>query len=104
MIDDWKCPDCEYHIRNVQYPVRCKCGGTFFDNSWDGPLSRERVESRGLGDEVAKLTKAVGIKPCGACKKRQQKLNELVPKEGSWANTARQLIKQVTSGGKSKPN
>lgn len=35
--------------------------------------------SRGLGDTIAKATKAVGIKPCGGCKKRQQKLNKMFP-------------------------
>jgi hypothetical protein len=34
---------------------------------------------RGLGDVVARVTSAIGIKPCGGCKQRQQKLNELVP-------------------------
>jgi hypothetical protein len=37
--------------------------------------------SRGLGDTVAKITKAVGIKQtpgCG-CAKRQEALNKLVP-------------------------
>lgn len=34
---------------------------------------------RGLGDVVAKLTSAVGIQPCGGCKKRQELLNKLVP-------------------------
>ena len=36
-------------------------------------------KSRGLGDTIAKVTKAVGIKPCGGCKARQAKLNALVP-------------------------
>ncbi len=35
--------------------------------------------SRGLGDTIAKATKAVGIKPCGACKKRQALLNKMIP-------------------------
>ena len=35
-------------------------------------------KSRGLGDTVAKVTKAFGIKPCGKCKKRQQALNSMV--------------------------
>lgn len=41
----------------------------------------DKVEpaSRGLGDTVAKITKAVGIKPCGGCKNRQYKLNQLIP-------------------------
>jgi len=38
-----------------------------------------KAPSRGLGDTVAKLTKAFGIKPCGGCKKRQKKLNEWFP-------------------------
>lgn len=35
--------------------------------------------SRGLGDTIAKATKAVGIKPCGGCKRRAEKLNKLMP-------------------------
>lgn len=35
--------------------------------------------SSGLGDTVAKITRRIGIKPCGGCKDRQKKLNELVP-------------------------
>lgn len=35
--------------------------------------------SSGLGDTIAKVTSAVGIKPCGGCKKRQRQLNKLVP-------------------------
>jgi hypothetical protein len=34
---------------------------------------------RGLGDAIAKATTAVGIKPCGGCKQRQEALNKLVP-------------------------
>jgi hypothetical protein len=30
----------------------------------------------GLGDMVAAVTKAVGVKPCGGCKERQAWLNE----------------------------
>lgn len=32
---------------------------------------------KGFGDTVSNLTKAVGIKPCGACNKRRAKLNNL---------------------------
>ena len=34
---------------------------------------------RGLGDAIAAATTAVGIKPCGGCKQRQETLNKLVP-------------------------
>lgn len=37
------------------------------------------MPSRGIGDTIAKVTNAVGIKSCGGCKKRQQALNNLVP-------------------------
>lgn len=36
----------------------------------------------GLGDAVAAATKAVGVKPCGGCARRQQALNAATP---SWA-------------------
>ena len=36
-------------------------------------------ESKGLGDSIAKLTKAVGIKPCKSCDKRKNILNKLFP-------------------------
>ena len=39
--------------------------------------------SRGLGDTFAKITKAAGVKPCGKCKKRQAKLNRLIPYKSS---------------------
>ena len=33
----------------------------------------------GLGDTVAAVTTAAGIKPCGGCKKRQAALNKATP-------------------------
>lgn len=40
---------------------------------------RSAHRSRGLGDTIARATKAVGIKPCGGCEKRREKLNKLIP-------------------------
>lgn len=34
---------------------------------------------RGFGDTVAAITTAVGIKPCGGCKARQEALNRMFP-------------------------
>lgn len=34
---------------------------------------------RGLGDVVAAITKAVGIKPCPPCERRREALNKAVP-------------------------
>jgi hypothetical protein len=36
-------------------------------------------KSKGLGDTIKKVTDAVGIKQCGACKRRQEKLNKMFP-------------------------
>lgn len=38
-----------------------------------------REPMRGLGDAVARMTKAVGIKPCGGCQKRRELLNKAFP-------------------------
>ena len=45
---------------------------------WE-PREPEPVASRGLGDTIAKVTKAIGVRPCGGCSKRQATLNRLVP-------------------------
>lgn len=54
-------------IRGIEADVDFECP---LDKPW---------ASRGLGDTIAKATKAIGIKPCGGCKKRQAKLNKLIP-------------------------
>jgi hypothetical protein len=38
-----------------------------------------RQKSKGLGDTIKKVTNAMGIKQCGGCKRRQEKLNRLFP-------------------------
>ena len=39
----------------------------------------EENKSKGLGDTIKKVTNKLGIKQCGGCKKRQEKLNRLFP-------------------------
>lgn len=41
-----------------------------------------RDVSLGRGDTYAKMTKKIGIKPCGGCKKRQKRENEKHPYTG----------------------
>ncbi|KKN80838.1 hypothetical protein LCGC14_0326450 [marine sediment metagenome] len=61
----WQCPQCNWTYRiQSDEPPRRNC---------------PKAPSQGLGDTVAKLIKAVGIKPCGGCRKRQAQLNELFP-------------------------
>ena len=40
---------------------------------------KKAAPSKGLGDTIAKITKWAGIEPCESCKKRQNKLNKLIP-------------------------
>lgn len=43
---------------------------------YDGP-------ARGLGDRIATVAKAVGVKPCGGCQKRREALNAAFPAKDS---------------------
>ena len=63
-MKNWTCDKCEktFKVPDDAAP-RCGCS----------------TQLRGLGDVVAKVTSAVGVKPCGKCKERQAKLNKLVP-------------------------
>ena len=45
-----------------------------------------QIPMAGLGDVIARMTRVVGIKPCGGCKQRQEALNKLVPFENKDAN------------------
>lgn len=61
------------------------------------------MKSRGLGDDIAKITKATGIKavvdkvsevtgvPCG-CDERQEKLNKWFPKRGSLTQDEHEFL------------
>ena len=68
---DFSCPCCGLQVVVAAYPVRCVCGILV---EADGSY-----QSRGLGDTIAKVTSAVGIKPCRGCNERIEKLNKLVP-------------------------
>jgi hypothetical protein len=52
-----------------QYPTQHACSQC---TAYDGP-------ARGIGDVIAKVAKAVGIKPCEGCEKRRAKLNAKLP-------------------------
>ena len=43
-----------------------------------GPVVLKK-QSQGLGDSIKKITDAMKIPQCGGCRKRQEKLNRLVP-------------------------
>lgn len=85
----WTCPNCDLFLQSVTHPVRCHCG-TQTD-------AGGTTLSRGIGDTVAKITRAVGIKPCGGCKSRQKLLNALLPNKKS----KRDLLVLVPAGASS---
>lgn len=49
--------------------------------------------SPGLGDVVASATKAVGMQPCGKCRKRQAKLNAATP---TWIRNLLRAAARIT--------
>ena len=54
------------------------------------------MSSKGLGDTVAKITKAIGIEPCPGCKKRQEKLNKIFPyQKGTMTDEQREAYIKV---------
>jgi hypothetical protein len=78
----WKCTQCDQvastrkHYPSMPPPRNCKVHPRY---ARPEPDEEVPAKSRGLGDTIAKITKALGIKPCGGCKKRQAALNKLVP-------------------------
>ena len=42
--------------------------------------------SKGLGDSIKKVTQALRIRQCDACKRRQEKLNRLFPYKNNPKN------------------
>ena len=45
---------------------------------------RQCPATNGLGEKVAKFTKALKIPECGGCKRRREKLNRLSVKVKQW--------------------
>ena len=47
---------------------------------WDASdnMTKHKIarQSRGLGDSIAKMAKALGVKPCAGCGERQEALNK----------------------------
>ena len=53
------------------------------------------MKSKGLGDTIKKLTDLAGMKQCGSCKKRQEKLNNIFPYKGF---NVKNIIKEFKNG------
>lgn len=59
--------------------VRCSNCGREIDTPHPPKKVHANCKPRGLGDTIASITRAIGIQPCGKCKQRQQKLNQVFP-------------------------
>jgi hypothetical protein len=71
------------HLKRQASPISKSTTDSEMTFDLDDPkyiaLKNKYGKLRGLGDVVAAVTSAVGIQPCGGCKKRQESLNKLVP-------------------------
>lgn len=74
---EFVCPKCSLKVpmSEKDWPLLCGCGRLYKSVNDTGTPKK----SRGLGDTIAKLTTAIGIKPCGGCKERQEWLNRMLP-------------------------
>lgn len=73
---------CKYWIDlSFAHAGRCSLGLYGGRPSFGTCLRCEKYDgpARGLGDYIAKITSAVGVKPCGECKERQKKWNKKFP-------------------------
>lgn len=57
------------------------------------PLEPVKPRTIGLGEVVAASTKAIGIRPCGACQRRREALNRATP---NWLGRFLQKLKKWT--------
>jgi hypothetical protein len=70
----YRCYNCDFEVTTEILPITMKC------------------QSRGLGDDVSKVTTKLGIHKCGGCKKRQQLLNKL-PSLGKMVDKIKSVFK-----------
>jgi hypothetical protein len=71
---DWESKPCLYECGfSRDHDEHKTLAESVKENHW------EKLESRGAGDTLSKVLKKVKLKPCGGCKKRQSRLNKLIP-------------------------
>jgi hypothetical protein len=64
--------ECTLHNRTQSFGV---CRACLDNTSKDWPAANNMLQRAKIGTKIAKATNAIGIKPCGGCKKRAQILN-----------------------------
>ena len=63
---------CTLHNRTQSFGV---CRACLDNTSKDWPPANNILQRAKIGTKIAKATNAIGIKPCGGCKKRAEILN-----------------------------
>lgn len=63
---------CTLHDSTQSFGV---CRACLDNTEKDWPPAHNILQKAKIGTKIAKMTNAVGIKPCGGCKKRAQLLN-----------------------------
>lgn len=75
-----RCETCKRTLSPGAYQFYLKNGKQCTHGGQDESKKKTQpMPITGLGDVVAKITSAFGIKPCGGCQKRKEKLNQLFP-------------------------
>ena len=72
-IDSLDGGKCGLNARAVSFGVCRICPDNTAPGEW--PLAKTALQKLRLGTRISKATRAVGIKPCGGCKRRAQVLN-----------------------------
>lgn len=74
----YRCKNHGFDIHTDVLPIFCgPCNDIAPDRDVEVRQSPQGKVSPLFGDRIAALTRAVGIKPCGGCKKRQKRLNAM---------------------------
>jgi hypothetical protein len=81
------------------YRIVSRPGGAFDRIPITPEVTDSPAKLRGLGDVIAAATKAVGIKPCEPCRKRQEALNRLVPFNSNEKPPSADQLPAVADGG-----
>jgi len=78
---DWKAEPCLWDVEfNPDHEgERPTIQQSIAENFWAEHYNPTLLQKMRLGDKVAAVTKAVGVKPCNGCEKRRAKLNGEAP-------------------------
>lgn len=72
-------PDVRFKVDGKVWHVEIELADPPRIASWRVEDDQPASVAPGLGDAVAAATKAVGVRPCGGCQRRQEALNRATP-------------------------